>query len=192
MKKSKNFGFELIKSIHPSRPDIQYFLPKEDKKLMNELLRPPLSPKGCQMVCSKAITMLPKTNLEGGHGVGYYFVNVDGYRYINAYIISTQLERADESGFSLEIDFSLDPVGVVGGTSYFFNFDNYYETADFEKKTIHCSTSYLDSSGILRIGDGYDFTHIMRVPVMGPYARAVAINNGITNSDVEVKAYITT
>ena len=188
----------MIKSIHPSRPDIDYFLPKEDKKLREELLQPPLSPKGCQMVCSKTITLLPKFNIQGGHGVGYYQVNVDGYRYINAYIISTALDSPSERGFSLELEFSLDPavpgVGIVGLTSYFFNFDNYYDTTvDLEKKIINCATSDLQASGFHNpTGFGLDLAHILRVPVMGPYVYASAFNNDSNSHDVEVRAYLTT
>jgi hypothetical protein len=50
-------------------------------------------------------------------------INVDGFRHINAYVVSDRLNSTSQRGFSLEISFSLNPfvhgVGVVGETRYF-------------------------------------------------------------------------
>jgi hypothetical protein len=197
MKKDKNKGFELVKSVHPSKPNMNYFLPKEDKKLIQELIRPQEFTKGCQAVCTKTITLLPKMSIDGGRGVGYFLVNVDGYRYVNVYIISSALFNSNQKGFSLDISFSVNPfvygVGVVGEASYFFNFDNYYNITDFEKKIIYMGTDYrrADNNGLPYIG-GVDLTHMLRIPVMGPYIRASAFNNDDTSHDVEVLGYLTT
>jgi hypothetical protein len=39
---------------------------------------------------------------------------------------------------------------------------------------------------------GTDLTHILRVPVMGPYVRASVFNEDDTTRKVEVKAYLST
>jgi hypothetical protein len=52
-------------------------------------------------------------------------INIDGYRMINAYVISDPLSSTNQRGFTLELSFALNDfvygVGVVGETSYFFN-----------------------------------------------------------------------
>jgi hypothetical protein len=136
MSSSQKEDFELIKSTHYGRPEIDYFLPKENKKLSQELLRPQAIEEGCQKVCSTIITLLPKRTIQSNTGVGYFMINVDGYRFINAYVISTALNSTIQKGFTLQISFSINDfvpgVGVVGETSYFFNFDNYYNTESRE------------------------------------------------------------
>jgi hypothetical protein len=51
-------------------------------------------------------------------------INVDGYRIINAYVISDALNSTNQRGFTLELSFALNDFvyggGVIGETSYFF------------------------------------------------------------------------
>lgn len=196
MGKKKDKKLELIKSIHPGRPDFNYLLPKENKKLMRKLSKAQILSPTCPKICTKIITLLPKMSIQPHWGFGYYVINVDGYRYINAYIISDALSSSNQRGFELEISFALNDfvigVGVKGETRCFFNFDNYYNITEPAKRTIICATSDLTSlGGVPQIG-GVDLTHILRVPVMGPYVRASAFNVGETERSVEVKAYLTT
>jgi hypothetical protein len=96
----------------------------------------------------------------------------------------------------LEISFALNGfvpnVGVVGESRYFFNFDNYYNSTEYSKKIIYCETSDLTSTGGVPHIGGVDLTHILRVPVMGPFVRASVINNDEEERSVEVRAYLTT
>ena len=187
---------EFTKASHRTKPNFKYFLPKENKKLRAKFLKPPIFLKNCQKVCTKTITLFPKTNVQGGTGQGYFMINVEGYRYLNAYVISDPLNSTTQNGFSLEISFSLNDfvygVGVIGETSHFFNFDNFYNPREREQRTIQSSTSDKSSTGGLPWIGGTDLTHILRIPVMGPYVRASVFNEDGRAREVEVKAYLTT
>ena len=121
---------KLVKSIHPSRPDWSYYMIEPESRLVRQLAKAPVLSKTCSKPCTKVITLLPKTNIAGHTGVGYYVINIDGFRSINAYVISDSLNSTSQRGFSLALSFALNPfvpnVGVVGESSWFFNFDNYY------------------------------------------------------------------
>lgn len=187
---------KLVKQIHPSRSDWNYFLLEPNKSIADALLKPPVFDKTCAKACTKVINLLPKTNVAGHTGVGYQMINIDGYRTINAYVISDHLNSTSQRGFTLELSFSLHPfvygVGVVGETSFFFNFDSYFEPGTLSHRTARCETSDLTTTGGLpRIG-GVDLTHILRAPVMGPYVRASVFNEDGTARNVEVTAYLST
>lgn len=123
-------------------------------------------------------------------------INIDGFRVINAYVISTALNSTAQRGFSLELSFSLNPfvpgIGVVGETSVFFDFGAYYDPTTASHRTIVCHTSDLTSLGGLPWIGGVDLTHILRVPVLGPYVRASAFNEDGETREVEVRAYLST
>ena len=187
---------KLVKSIHPSRPDWSYYMIEPESRVVRQLAKAPVLSKTCSKPCTKVITLLPKTNIAGHTGVGYYVINIDGFRSINAYVISDSLNSTSQRGFSLALSFALNPfvpnVGVVGESSWFFNFDNYYDSSTPSHRTIRCETNDLTSTGGLPWIGGVDLTHILRVPVMGPYVRASAFNEDVTARNVEVSAYLST
>ena len=123
-------------------------------------------------------------------------MNIDGFRIINAYVISDPLNSSTQRGFTLELSFAVNPfvygVGVIGETSYFFNFDGYFDPGQPNHGTIRGETSDLATTGGLPWIGGTDLTHILRAPVMGPYVRASVFNEDNTARQVEVKAYLST
>ena len=161
-----------------------------EKKL---LLEPPVFKGAGDNASTNIIQLLSKRNVAGHTGVGSALVNIDGYRMINAYVISDPLNSTTQRGFSLELSFSLAPfvygTGVVGETSFFFNFDSYFDGANVEHRPLQSQIS--DHAMIQRIG-GVDKTNILRIPVLGPYVRASVFNEDGTARNVEVKAYLTT
>ncbi|MEJ2347137.1 MAG: hypothetical protein P8076_14625 [Gammaproteobacteria bacterium] len=194
-KKSKTIQ-KLAKQVHATRPDWDYFVLETSKATIDKLLKPPVFGKICDKACTKVISLLPKTSVAGHTGVGYQMINIDGYRTINAYVISDRLNSTTQRGFTLELSFSVNPfvygVGVVGESSFFFNFDSYFEPGTLSHRTARCETSDLTTvGGLPRIG-GVDLTHILRAPVMGPYVRASVFNEDGTARHVEVSAYLST
>lgn len=193
-KKKSEKGY--IKAVHKARPDWEYYLPVVNKKLIAKLATKPIFPKTCERPCTKVITLFPEDTVNGHCGKGYHMINIDGYRIINAYVISDALNSTTQRGFTLELSFSLNDfvygVGVIGETSHFFNFDSYFNPGNSSHRTLRCETNDLTTTGGLPWIGGTDLTHILRVPVMGPYVRASAFNEGNTPRKVEVKAYLST
>jgi hypothetical protein len=185
-----------VKSIHTARPDWDYFLPKEDKKLISELGKKPVFPKSCERPCTTVVTLFPEDTVNGHSGKGYHMINIDGYRTINAYVTSDALNSTTQRGFTLELSFALNDfvygVGVIGETSHFFNFESYFDPGQASHRTLRCETSDLTTTGGLPWIGGTDLTHILRVPVMGPFVRASVFNEDGTARKVEVKAYLST
>jgi hypothetical protein len=182
---------KLIKSQHPARPDWDYRVIEVDEDLLKELGKPPVFAAGCVKACTTTITLLPKFNVGGKSGVGFPFVNVDGYRIINAFVISDPLKSSTQRGFSLEMSFGLD-AGGTGETSVFFNFDNYFDPASWKHPTLVCQTSDLLTTGNLPWIGGVCLSHILRVPVMGPYVRASVFNEDSAAHQVQVIGYLST
>ena len=81
---------------------------------------------------------------------------------------------------------------MIGETSHFFNFDTFYNPGEQEQRTINSSTSDKTSTGGLPWIGGTDLTHILRIPIMGPFVRASVFNNDSQARHAEVKAYLTT
>ena len=197
-KKSSPKG-NLVRAVHPVRPTWDYYLPKENKALIAKLQKKFIFPKTCEKPCTKVITLLPKSNVGGISGMGYHMINVDGFRTMNAYVISDPLNSSSQRGFTLELSFSVNDfvygVGVIGETSNFFNFESYFNPGVWNQATLRCETSDLTTTGGLIpvpwVG-GTDLTHILRTPVMGPYVRAAVFNEDSTARNVEVKAYLST
>lgn len=187
---------KMVKQTHPSRPNWNFSLLVPNKATIDSLLTPITLDKACSKACTKTITLLPETSIGGHSGVGYQMINIDGYRTINAYVISDSLNSSTQRGFTLELSFSLYPfvenVGVVGETSFFFNFDNYFETGTLTHRLAHCETSDLSTVGALPWIGGVDLTHILRAPVMGPYVRASVFNEDTTTRSAQVVAYLST
>jgi hypothetical protein len=186
---------ELVKHEYPRRPEFEYLLPKYDKKIATNLAKAKIFGRGCPKACTEVITLLPKTTVQPSTGIGYFMVNVDGWRTINAYVICDPLNSSTQRGFSLELSFSLVDfvlgVGVLGETSFFYNFESYYNPA-LNQKLLRCETADLTIGGGLPWIGGVDLTHILRAPVMGPFVRASVFNEGTTARGVEVKAYLST
>jgi len=61
------------------------------RDVMDELTKLPVLDPTCDKACTKIISLLPRTNVPPHSGVGYQMINVDGYRMINAYVISDRL-----------------------------------------------------------------------------------------------------
>lgn len=186
----------FVKTTHPERPTWPYFLPKENKALMRKLAKKPLFPRLCERPCTAVTTLFPRRQVEGHTGYGYYMINVDGYRTINAYVISDPLNSTNQRGFTLKLSFSLTDfvygVGVVGETSFFFNFESYFDPGTLTHRLQNCQTSDLSASGGLPWIGGRDLAHILRAPVMGPYVRASVFNEDNAAREVEVVAYLST
>src|SRR6185503_14318844 len=182
--KKRESEHKLVKQTHPTRADWEYFLLEPPKATIDELLQRPIFDQVCDKACTKIISLLPKTNVAGHTGVGFQMINIDGYRTISAYVISDRLNSTTQRGFTLELSFSLNPfvlgVGVVGETSFFFNFDSYFEPGTLTHRTARCETSDLTTVGGLPWIGGVDLTHILRAPVMGPYVRASVFNQDAT------------
>jgi hypothetical protein len=186
----------FVKAVNRRRPDWDFQLPEVDSTLMKKLATPPKLSADCAKACTTTITLLPQTLVSPHSGVGYHMINIDGYRTLNAYVISDALNSTTQRGFSLEISFSLYDfvlnVGVVGETDFFFNFDTYFNEGVSDQPTLHCSTSDQTTAGGLPWIGGVDLTHILRVPVMGPYVRASVFNEDNTARKATVQAYLST
>ncbi|MEJ5357981.1 MAG: hypothetical protein WHT06_04845 [Desulfobacterales bacterium] len=187
---------DFVKATHPGRPDRPYFLPKENKALMRTLSKKPLFPRLCERPCTQLMTLFPRRQVEGQTGYGYYMINVDGYRTINAFVIADPVNSSNQRGFSFELSFApydfVYGVGVVGETSHFFNFESYFDPGTLSHRLQRCETSDLTAGGGLPWIGGRDLTHILRAPVMGPYVRASVFNEDRTARSVEVVAYLST
>lgn len=186
----------LTQAVHPARPDWTYHVLEPDKRTVAALAKAPRLPRGCDRPCTKTMTLLPRSQIQGHTGIGYQMINVDGYRWVNAYVISDALTSTNQRGFTLEISFSLHPfvygVGVVGEARYFFNFDAFYDPGAGSHRLIRIETNDLASTGGLPHIGGVDLTHILRVPVMGPYLRASVFNEDTVARHATVEAYLTT
>ncbi|MCU7844223.1 MAG: hypothetical protein KZQ93_10325 [Candidatus Thiodiazotropha sp. (ex Monitilora ramsayi)] len=193
-KRATNKGY--TKAVHAARPDWNYYLPKEDKSVIKKLAKKPIFPKICDRPCTKIMTLFPEDSVNGHSGKGYHMINIDGYRTINAYVISDALNSTTQRGFTLELSFSVNDfvygVGVIGETSHFFNFDNYFDPGNSSHRTIRIESNDLTTTGGLPWIGGTDLTHILRVPVLGPYVRASVFNEDDSARRVEVKAYLST
>ena len=187
---------KLVKQVYPGRPDWDYYLLEPGRDAMDELIKLPVLDPTCDKACTTIISLLPRTNVPPHSGIGYQMINVDGYRMINAYVISDRLNSTTQRGFTLALSFSLNPfvagVGVVGETSFFFNFDAYFEPGTLSHRTAQCDTSDLTTIGGLPWIGGVDLTHILRTPVMGPYISTSVFNEDGSARSVEVRAYLST
>jgi hypothetical protein len=178
------------------RPDWPYHLIEVGAAELRDLGKPVPVEKDCSRPCTKIITLLPKTLVNGHSGVGFQMINVDGFRYLNAHVVSDALNSTTQRGFTLELSFSLNPfvlnVGVVGESNFFFSFEGGFLAAAGAQRLGRCQTSDLTiGGGLPRIG-GVDMSHILRVPVLGPYVRASIFNEDNVARSGEVRAYLTT
>jgi hypothetical protein len=193
---SKRANTTLTAATHSGRPDWPFQFIQADAAELKRLAQPIALGADCCRPCTKIITLLPKTRMNGHSGVGYQMINVDGFRYINAHVVSDALNSSTQRGFSLELSFSLNPfvagVGVVGESNFFFSFDGGFVAGAGAQRLGRCQSSDLTiSGGLPRIG-GVDMSHILRVPVLGPYVRASIFNEDSVPRSGEVRAYLTT
>lgn len=186
----------LVKQAHSRRPEWSYYRLEPSKAVTDSLLSPHVFRETCDRACTKVVSLLPKTRIAGHTGMGYQMVNVDGFRTINAYVISDPLNSTLLRGFSLELSFAPNPfvpgIGVVGETSFFFDFDAYFEPGSLSHRTARCETSDLTTAGGLPWIGGIDLAHVLRAPVMGPYVRASVFNEDSAARNAQVVAYLST
>jgi hypothetical protein len=185
---------QLEKATHAGRPEWAYAIPPAGAAVQRIPRKKVL--RGCDRPCTATVTLLPKQQIQPGSGIGWFLFDVDGWRAINAYVISDALFSSNGRGFALELSFSLDPfvcgVGTTSETFAFYDFHTYVTPAQREQGTLVCRTSDRLASGYLPWIGGTHLAHILRVPVMGPYVRASAFNEDSVAHDVEVRAYLST
>jgi hypothetical protein len=197
MKKVKpKAGVKLVKAVHPSRPKAKYFLVDPGPKVVKQLAKPFIIIKTCSKACTKVVSLLPRLTIPGKTGFGFPMVNVDGFRWINAYVICDPILSSANRGFSLELSFALDPfvpgVGTRSETSFHFNLDNWFDPENFNHRTVRSATSDLTSLGGLPKLGGVDLAHVLRVPVIGPFVRGSAFNEDTVTRTAEIRAYLST
>ena len=188
----KGNGAQLVKTINPRYPDMDFYLPADDAEVMKKLAEPPVFAQGCAKACTNVLTMIPRTLVNPSNGIGSGRYNIDGYRMINAYVISDPLFSTSQRGFRLELSFAIASGGGGKETTAVYNFDSYFNPVPYDQPLLHCGTSdRLTTGGLPWIG-GVDLVHILRAPVMGPYVSAVVINQDTEAHNVEVQAYLST
>jgi hypothetical protein len=193
---SENLEVKLVKAKSILRPEWTFYEAQLSERAAEDLLLPYDFNNQCARVCTRLVTLLPKTRVNSRSGIGLPMLNIDGFRYIHAYIISDPLNSTLRRGFSLELSFALSAfvpgAGYQGETGHFFNFDSYYDPGNAEHRLLRLDTSDLTSTGGLPWIGGSHLAHILRAPVMGPYVRALAFNEDTMARDVEIRAYLTT
>jgi hypothetical protein len=151
---------------------------------------------GCDRPFTKLTTLLSKRLIQGRTGIGGAMTNVDGFRWLNSCILSDPLNCTTQRGFSLEISFAPHPfvlgTGVVGEARFHFNLENCFDPATAGHALIGMGTSDRTSLGGLPHIGGVDLTHLLRVPVMGPFVRASAFNEDTVARHATIEAYLTT
>lgn len=169
--------------------------PKKIIKSIAKLSKAAVFNPKCQKVYSKVIELLPETTIKPNTGRCSFMVNIDVFRYSKVYLIGERLTSSTQKGFSFRLSFSVNPfvlgVGMVGETNRFFNFDTYYNKDEYVKKLTQISITYETSPGYSLHG-GVDNRYMVRMPVMGSYVRAAALNNDSAARRVKVMAYLTT
>jgi hypothetical protein len=181
------------------RPHLQglnFYLPKYDARIAKALEKAPKLDLR-NKTSSAAIELFPSIQVEADTAYGYWIINVDGYRYLNCYLISDALLSSGQRGFSLQISFALEPTSIgypaYGKTNYYFNMEEYYDTTSLEHKLITIETSdLLSATGDLPYIGRTNLVHMLRTPMMGPYVRARVLNRDIQPHFARVVAYATT
>src|SRR5437870_1754671 len=92
---------KLVKHPHPGRPGWDYFLIEPGNLVIAELEKAPAFDTTCTPACTKTMVLVPKRSVAGHTGVGYQMINIDGYRMINAFVISDALNSTTQLGFTL-------------------------------------------------------------------------------------------
>jgi hypothetical protein len=194
----RNAASELkrVKQVSTSRPDWDYAILTPPKSVIASLQRAFPFPKTCTKACTKLVTLLPKVKIDARTGLGFPMVNVDGFRTINAFVISDPILSSLQRGFTLELSFAPKPfvlgVGVVGETSFYFNAETYFDPGTLTHGLHRCESSDFTTVGGLPKLGGVDLTHVLRSPVLGPFVRASAFNEDNVAHSVQVIAYLST
>lgn len=196
MAKEETKNPKLVKISHPRRPDWDvYVIEPTEKQLADNVMPFPL-PAPCQKACTASITLVPQINIGPHSGIGFAPVNVDGFRWLNAYVTSDSLHSTAQRGFSLELFFSLNPfvpaVGVRSQAWTFFNMESFYDGAAGHHQSQYTSMSDLTLGGGPPYFGGVDLTQVLRVPVIGPFVSAIAFNEDSVAHNAQVVAYVST
>jgi hypothetical protein len=89
--------------------DVTFYLPKYDATIAKHLEKVPKIASQKKLY-SNTIELFPSRQVEPKTGYGYYLINVDGYSYLNCYLISDALFSSNQRGFALEASFALEEV----------------------------------------------------------------------------------
>ena len=92
--------FKLTEAVHPSRPKWPFQVLTPDKATAARLAKP-FAFFDCDRPCTKVTTLLGKQLIQGRTGIGGAMTNVNGFRWLNAYVISDPLNSTSQRGFSL-------------------------------------------------------------------------------------------
>jgi hypothetical protein len=128
--------------------------------------------KGKQLTIFENVPVGPGTSFDSG--VAH---SLDGYRYVNYWLLATHPAARPMDSISLEIVFEFP--GKMGATG-FLNLEDANERGAIPQPLIAASGSPGAYGGF-----------VVRVPVIGPGARAIVINNGPGTYDFSVYAYAT-
>ena len=183
---------QWVKTINPRCPDQDFYVPADDADTMRKLAEAPILAQGCVKACTSIVTLIPRTLVDVHSGIGSQKFNVDGYRTINAYVISDPLFSSTQRGFTLELSFGLTPGGYFNESYAFYNFETFFNPNASFQGTLICATSDLVTTGGVPWVGGNDLVHILRAPIMGPYVRASVSNGDSMAHNVEVQAYLST
>lgn len=90
------------------------------------------------------------------------------------------MTSSSQRGFSLDLSFSpydfVLGVGVVGESSYCFNYDTYFNPIFPRQATLPIGIGDATIAGRPSQIGGVDLTYILRIPVLGPFVRATVLN----------------
>jgi hypothetical protein len=144
---------------------------------------------------TKVLTVIPKVLIPPSNGRGNSPLNIDGYRMVNLFAISDPVLSTADRVFSLEVSFAPYTVEMPYGTDMgcegtnVYNFDSLGYTQGWDARHYRLTLSDQDVNNTVKAG-GRDLTHILRVPVLGPFMRVIVINRGTVARNVEVVAYL--
>lgn len=156
----------------PKRP-----APKSKKPLL------PPKPVRCTCTCAplKGRRLTVFENVTVGPGANFdpaVAHDLDGYRYVNYWLVARHPANRAMDNVSLEIVFEYP--GKAGATG-FANLEDAAERGAVPKALIAASGPPVGGYG----------TFILRTPVLGPTARAIVINSGPETYSFSVYAYAT-
>jgi hypothetical protein len=106
-KKFPNINWQRVE--RPHMKDVTFYLPKYDATIAKHLEKVPKIASQKKLY-SNTIELFPSRQVEPKTGYGYYLINVDGYSYLNCYLISDALFSSNQRGFTLEVSFALEEV----------------------------------------------------------------------------------
>jgi len=129
--------------------------------------------KGKSITVFENVTVGPGANHDSGAAH-----SLDGYRYVNYWLVAKHPASRPMDNVSLEIVFEYP--GKAGATGL-ANLENVAERGAVPKALIAASGQPAGGYGAF----------VLRTPVIGPTARAIVINNGAETYSFSVYAYAT-